>query len=405
LLAAEAGQYVGSARERAVLDELTGKIEQYIVALHAAASGTRVRRELGNAFATALDAAAELRRINIEQSRDLVRLAAQWDRAGNILGLAAIAVFAIGLGYIAWWLQRRAFKPAFQLVGSIERYASGDRSARAVEVGPLEFRSIAHRFNDMASTLEQQRNAQLAFLGGVAHDLRNPLSALKLAVGLIESDQPFPPEDRIRQLLARVRRQIDRMERMVYDLLDAARVEAGSLDLHMERSDARDLARAAVDLFDPATRTHQLAVSVPDEPVPLTCDPGRIEQVLSNLVSNAIKYSPRGGAVRIAVARDRETVVFSVSDEGIGMSATDIEHIFEPFRRTGISKETIPGVGLGLFVARRIVEAHGGRITVASAVGKGSTFAVHLPSGMRGDTVVSSLVAGDKRRPALSAGG
>jgi signal transduction histidine kinase len=356
-------------------------------------------------FETAVNAARELRHINIEQSRTLVDVAARWDRAANAFGVVAVILFAIGLGAVAWWLQRRAFKPAIQLVGSIERYAQGDRSARATEEGPAEFRSIAHRFNDMASTLESQRNAQLAFLAGVAHDLRNPLSALKMAAGMITPDQPLPPEDRVRQLFGRVQRQVDRMERMVFDVLDAARIEAGNLELQMERCDARDLSRAIVDLFEPAARTHQLVAEVPEDPVLLTCDPGRIEQVLTNLVSNAIKYSPRGGPVRVAVARESATVVLSVADEGIGMSTEDVDHVFEPFRRTGTSKEAIPGVGLGLFVARRIVEAHEGRISVTSTVGKGSTFTVRLPAPTKGDTAVSGPVDGGQRSPTASVDG
>jgi signal transduction histidine kinase len=375
-LATEAEQYVDGVAEAAVFGRLAVAIDRCLAVSPTAASENR-----GQLFEAAINAARELRHINIDQSRRFVDVAARWDRVANTLGIAAILVFAVGLGAVAWWLQRRAFKPAIQLVGSIERYTQGDRSARATEEGPAEFRSIAQRFNDMASKLESQRNAQLAFLAGVAHDLRNPLSALKMAAGMIEADQPLPSEDRVRLLFSRVQRQIDRMERMVFDFLDAARIEAGNLELHMERCDARDLTRAIVDLFEPANRTHQLVAESPEEPVALVCDPGRIEQVLTNLVSNAIKYSPRGGSVRVAVARKAETVELSVTDEGVGMSAEDVDQVFEPFRRTGTSKEMIPGVGLGLFVARRIVESHGGRISVTTAVGTGATFTVQLPSG------------------------
>jgi len=265
------------------------------------------------------------------------------------------------------------------LAAAIERYARGERSTRVFERGPEEFRTIAQRFNDMASTLERQREDQLAFLAGVAHDLRNPLAALKMATTMISPDEPLPPEARMRDLFRRVDRQIDRQERMLYDFLDAARIESGNLELHMEACDLRDLVRATLDLYEPAAQTHQVLASVPDEPVRLTCDPLRIEQVLTNLVSNAIKYSPRGGSVRITVARRPDAVLVSVADEGLGISPDAIEHVFEPFHRAHAPKESIPGIGLGLFVARRIVEAHGGRIVVESTLGVGSTFTVHLP--------------------------
>jgi signal transduction histidine kinase len=376
-LVAEALQYVDSPREGSVLARLATGVERFAAAMRAPDGPGSA--DAAVAFESALGAARELRHINIDQSRSLVDRAAHWDRLANVFGIAAISVFAIGLGGVIWWLRRRAFTPVIRLVGSIEGYARGDRSARALEIGPSEFRALAHRFNDMTATLERQRNAQLAFLGGVAHDLRNPLSALKMAAEMVGPDQPLPSEERVRQLFARVRRQSDRMERMVYDFLDAARIESGNLGLQLERCDIREVARAVVDLFEPSVRTHRLMLDMPEEPVVLRCDPVRIEQVVTNLVSNAIKYSPRGGRVTVSVARDRSAVVLSVIDEGVGIVPEEVEHVFEPFRRSGASKESIAGVGLGLFVARRIVEAHGGTISVTSAVGRGSTFTVRLP--------------------------
>jgi signal transduction histidine kinase len=120
-------------------------------------------------------------------------------------------------------------------------------------------------------------------------------------------------------------------------------------------------------------------VVAPDEPLRLTCDPTRLEQVLNNLVSNAIKYSPRGGAVWISISLLGASVHLSVADEGMGIMPEDVDHVFDPFRRTGASKEAIAGVGLGLFVARRIVEAHGGQLSVVSTPGHGSTFTVDIP--------------------------
>src|SRR5262249_39563657 len=124
---------------------------------------------------------------------------------------------------------------------------------------------------------------------------------------------------------------------------------------------------------------HALIVSAPDEPVRLRCDPMRIEQVLANLVNNAIKYSPPGGTVRVTVAPRPDAAVVSVADEGVGMSADELAHVFDPFRRGAGTSHAVPGTGLGLFVARRIVEAHDGGITVASAPGAGSTFTVRIP--------------------------
>jgi signal transduction histidine kinase len=118
---------------------------------------------------------------------------------------------------------------------------------------------------------------------------------------------------------------------------------------------------------------------MPTEPVVVVCDPTRVAQVLENLVTNAIKYSPAGGAVDVTLAAGAEEVVVSVADTGLGIEPGMLETIFEPFRRVSPSKNVSPGVGLGLSICRRIVVAHGGRIDVVSKPGQGTTFQVHLP--------------------------
>jgi signal transduction histidine kinase len=118
---------------------------------------------------------------------------------------------------------------------------------------------------------------------------------------------------------------------------------------------------------------------VPETKVPVRCDPFRIEQVLNNLISNAIKYSPAGGNIELNVEESHEDVQFQVSDHGMGIPEEELPYIFEPFRRVKSVKGEIPGVGLGLSVVRRIVQAHSGRIEVESRLGKGTTFRVRLP--------------------------
>lgn len=382
---AEAAGYVGSTQDQEILADLERQVGQYLAAIDREAAGeaslAQIQEATHAAFESAFASARQWIQLSVEQSRALGSIAARWDAIASYIGVTAILLLVVGLGGLAWWLHRETFRPALELVGAIERYARGERAARASERGPEEFRTVARRFNDMASTLERQRADQLAFLAGVAHDIRNPLVVLKMATEMIPPDEPLPPEPRVRQLVARVDRQVARLERMVYDFLDASRIESGNLELQIEDCDMQDLARATLDLFEPATRTHPIVVSAPDGPVRLPCDPVRIEQVLTNLVNNAIKYSPHGGPVRVTIARRPDAVLVSVADEGAGISPDEIAHIFEPFRRTGASRQAAPGVGLGLFVARRIVEAHGGKIAVESTQGTGSTFTVHLPVG------------------------
>src|SRR5262245_45682664 len=119
---------------------------------------------------------------------------------------------------------------------------------------------------------------------------------------------------------------------------------------------------------------------VPDAPLPLRCDPVRIGQVLNNLISNAIKYSPRGGQVRVTARRMDDRIAIDIADQGPGIPPEESQLIFEPFKRSPSAQTDIPGVGLGLSVARCIVEAHGGKIDVQSTVGRGATFSVLLPA-------------------------
>jgi signal transduction histidine kinase len=185
-------------------------------------------------------------------------------------------------------------------------------------------------------------------------------------------------EDRIRQAFRIFTREIDRLTRMVSDLLDAARIEAGDLSMTLEPLSLSELARECIQLFEAHRESHPIMLEA--EPgVRVLGDATRLHQVLANLLSNAIKYSPAGGEIQVKVAEEGDRILLSVTDQGMGIAPQELERIFEPFRRSGGLKDQIPGVGLGLSVARRIVAGHGGRLTVSSEEGRGATFTVELP--------------------------
>jgi signal transduction histidine kinase len=316
--------------------------------------------------------------INVQQVRDAEDEAAGWDGRADWIGGVALVTAVVIVGTLVWYLLTQAFRPVFLLADAIDHFARGDEHARASEIGPAELREIAVRFNMMADALARQREDRLAFLSGVAHDLRNPLNVLSMGVELIEAE---PDEARRREMLQRVRRQVGRLERMTSDFIDAAQIESGRVTLEPRRVDAGALAARSAEFFA-GTTSHRIELDLPREELPIVCDPYRFEQVLVNLISNAIKYSPQGGRVRVSVDRVDGGVVFSVSDEGIGMTPQEAAVVFEPFRRTGRLQAEIPGAGLGLSIVRRIVDAHGGRITVTSEPGQGSKFAVRVPIGI-----------------------
>lgn len=368
--------YVTSAEERAVMARVEEEIDAYLGGQGAADDGAgRGGARVDRAF-RALDALIE---VNVDQARAAEAKAARWDRLGNVLGMSVATVLLVGVAGSLFWIRAFAFRPVLATADAMHRFGAGEKGARAPEVGPRELREIATRFNEMARSLSRHQERQMTFLAGVAHDLRNPLSALRFSTALVPPDRPLPSEERIRSTIALFRRQVDRLERMLGDFLDTARVEAGQLDLKLERGDAREIVGGVLELFQGSSPAHVVTLAAPDTPVALRCDPARVEQVLNNLVSNAIKYSPAGGAVAVRVELEGEHAVISVSDQGIGVPPAEQPRLFEPFRRAGSSASGIPGVGLGLFVARRIVEAHGGRIELQSAPGEGSTFTIRLP--------------------------
>jgi two-component system sensor histidine kinase MtrB len=369
-------QLVSSKDEERAIDEAESQVKAYIVATRdpTATPAEREARQ-GDAYA-ALEA---LVRVNLAFARGAHATAASWDQRANYLGTGVALLLVAVAGSLVFWLRRRAFVPVFSLLAAMERFGNGDRDARAAETGPTELREMSRRFNELAAALGAQRQAQVAFLGGVAHDLRNPLSVLQMSVALVPPDKPLPPEPWLRQMIEKVRRQISRLERMASDFVDIARIEAGELQLNISTRDARELVAEVVNLFEGTPLASRFQVSLPNEAVELPCDPLRLEQVLTNLISNAIKYSPPDSALEVAVDVTSEAAVFRVTDRGIGIPQEEQQRVFEPFRRVGLSGEAVPGVGLGLFVVRRIVEAHGGRIDVQSRPGRGSTFRVHIP--------------------------
>jgi len=369
--------------EAAEFQTVREKVREYLAARkrieRSTSSLTEIIAQTGPQLEEAIAAAQDLVDTNLAQHDRAQAEAARWDRIANVVGVVVAVVLLLGIAAVLITLRRLVLEPIATIGRAMARFGAGERAARAPERGPRELRRVAQQFNEMAVGLARQQESQLAFIAGVSHDLRNPLSALKTSTAILAPGRPLPPEERLRSLLDLSRRQIDKLERMVNDLLDAARIEAGHLELRPEEHDLRDVVRAAYDLYENASEAHPISLDMPPSPVRVRCDALRIEQVLHNLLSNAIKYSPAGGAVELSLAAARHEAVVSVRDRGLGISAEEQERIFEPFRRTRSAQTAARGAGLGLAVARRIVEAHAGRIDVESVPGKGSTFRVRLP--------------------------
>jgi len=273
---------------------------------------------------------------------------------------------------------RRMTIPLDDLLDASNKIADGDFSARVDERGPHEVRSLARAFNSMASRLQVNDQQRRAMLADVSHELRTPLTIIQ---GNLEAilDGVYPAdEDRLKSLLEET--QI--LSRLVEDLRTLALAESGTLQLKLESTDVTSLIRETVSAFQSKAEAAEvrLELSVSEPPLVLEIDPERIRQVLTNLISNALRYSPRGSSIKIgftesALGGERRACI-SVEDSGPGIASEDLPHVFDRYYKSSDSR----GMGLGLSIAKYIVEAHGGDIKAESAAGKGTAISFSLPA-------------------------
>jgi signal transduction histidine kinase len=217
------------------------------------------------------------------------------------------------------------------------------------------------------------------FLAMISHDLRGPIASVSIgATLLIDIAQETSQEKRLTEIAESILQSAAVMERLVRDLLDSASSEDGRLRVAAQPHDIREIVRRAVDVFLPmaAAKSIVLEEKIPSEPVTAVFDPNRMLQVISNLLQNAIKFTPEGGTIRVRAARAGRECLIAISDNGVGIAETQMSTIFDRFKQIQPERG---GLGLGLYISKWIVEAHGGRIWVDSRPGGGSTFYVTLP--------------------------
>ena len=214
----------------------------------------------------------------------------------------------------------------------------------------------------------------------VAHDLRTPLTSIHGYLELATEDGVTPEEQR--KFLGIVQRSSKRLERLADDLLFISRLRAGRLELEPERVQVRDVLQSVVDAVAPSTAARGIELSLEGTGCEVVADAHRVFQAVENLVSNAIKFSPEGSVVTLGVEPEAEGARIFVRDHGQGISAADLEHVFERFFRAA-GTETVPGAGLGLSIVKAVAEAHGGTVRVQSTPGEGATFVLWLPAEPR----------------------
>jgi signal transduction histidine kinase len=236
------------------------------------------------------------------------------------------------------------------------------------------------------TALKEAEQLKDEFIGIAAHELRSPLAVVKgfAQTLIVQTKRGKGPElaDWQMEAIQDIDQATSRLVELTEDLLDVTRLQAGRLELQFEPTDLVALVQRTVRRFRVTTERHQITLKAAEEHIVVTVDPRRIEQVVSNLISNAIKYSPNGGNVEIAVRKDKDSTraLLSVHDYGIGIPAHQQGRIFSRFMRAdNAHAHNIGGNGLGLYLCRELVERHDGRIWFESVEGQGSTFYVSLP--------------------------
>jgi len=354
----------------------------------------------------------------VGMSLSLKRVNATINNIYRNIALLTFVVILVGIG-VTVFLVRVIAGPVNELAMAAKRIAEGDLSSHVRITARDEIGELADSFNRMAESVRQREgelrthateldrlnqqlvlqqqelreiNAQLEaasrhksqFLANMSHELRTPLNAIIGFAGILlnESTLPHSREER-KEFLENIISSGRHLLGLISEILDLSKIEAGKVMLALEPFSPRDVLEEVRHTVEPMATKKRIAIEVKIDPQlsTLTADVGKLKQILYNLLSNAIKFTPEAGNVSVRASSTGEGTEFAVTDTGIGIRPEDQDRIFQEFEQVEMSAERrFEGTGLGLALAKKLVELHDGRIWVESTVGKGSTFAFTLPS-------------------------
>lgn len=302
-------------------------------------------------------------------------------QAGLVGGIVALLM--------ALWISRSIAKPLQALSVAAQSVAQGHHDENVPETGPREVRNVAHAFNQMSAEVRSTQQSQRDFLANVSHDLKTPLTSIQGYSQAIIDGAARNPEQAARI----IHDEAERLNRMVTELTDLARLQAGRLSMKMTAIDVAEMVEAIGQRLAVVAEKKNQTLNVQTQSVPkIGGDGDRLVQVFTNIISNAIKYTPDDGHINVSVGLANGNVQIVVHDDGIGITKDDLNRIFERFYQADKSRGPSRGTGLGLAITKEIVEAHGGRISIDSAgKDKGTIVTVWLPSPQL-STVISRKV-------------
>lgn len=336
-------------------------------------------------------------------------LAAAWSTF-TVTSIGLI-ILSIGAAVVAYVLGGRLIiQPIRNLGEAARKVAGGDLKVRVAEEGATELATLAGELNTMTGALERRERELRAaerreleekhrkslerekrthleeaarvkdeFFALISHELRTPLTSI---IGYVELVRDGLERDKTERFLEIIDRNARRLHQLVGDLLFVARMEAGELSIEPTEMELGSLAAECVETALPQANSRGVELGLHADTIPMVGDPGRLSQVIDNLISNALKFTPKGGKVEIAVEETAGWATIMVSDTGEGIAPEDLPNLFQRFYRTrSAERRAVPGTGLGLTIVKAIVEAHGGSIEVDSSPGEGTSFTLRLPTG------------------------
>lgn len=295
-----------------------------------------------------------------------------------LYSLFASVVTAILAGFL---IARSLTKPIANISQAAKNFADGDYNSRTTATGNNEIGSLGQTFNTMADSLAEIEQNRRNFLANVSHELKTPVTSIQaLSETILDGLAPKPEQQQ--RYIATILQESQRLDRLISDLLDLSQLEADELSILCEELDLQvwltTEATKMETLLNPKHLTLQTVI--PEQLPPVWSDPIRLGQVLTNLLTNAIRYSPEESTITIHLSATKHQVAISVIDQGPGISPDDVPYIWDRFYRADKSRaRTYGGTGLGLAITKKLVHAMQGEISVDSQVGKGSTFTFTLP--------------------------
>jgi heavy metal sensor kinase len=312
-----------------------------------------------------------------------------------LLGGAGLAVLSLGL-VGGFWFSGRAIKP-IEAISAAAAEISLTNLSRRIDVSgtETELTGLARTLNQMIDRLESAFSQQVRFTADASHELRTPLAVI-LSHAELALDKVRPANE-LRETIETCRRSALRMKVVVESLLTLARFDSGELQLEGRPIDLSKIVGDCAALLRPLAEKRQISLELDLESAGLVADSDRITQVVTNLLTNSIRYNHDGGRVVVKTRSDKGEVILDISDTGIGIGPDHLPHIFERFYRVDKARSRKDGgIGLGLAICKSIVEAHGGQITVTSTLDVGSQFEVRLPK--RGGPIADLLHDSTERR-------